>query len=158
MWTFFKKAYWNHGLILVFLLFNIIPIYTVLTIKVSYWDYDSDTSLAILYILLGLLMTVIGYIPKPRKLNKIVFVNLGKKYKRVSYILCFIGAYVAYRTLTEVSDFSTLQHMIMQGEEVKELKWEMGAGGLGGIVKMFACLPLCVFLMTSALYFFRHTV
>jgi len=81
-------------------------------------------------------------------------VKIKNKYFPWMAFLSLIGGFVAYKTLSSVSSMDALQSMMMGGEDVTSLREEMGAGGISGIFKMFACMPLCVFLMTSGFFFF----
>lgn len=79
-----------------------------------------------------------------------------KKYFLWMVVLSLFGAFIAYKTLSSVSSIEALQSMMVQGEDVTSLREEMGAGGISGVFKMFACMPLCVFLMSSGFFFFSE--
>ena len=149
-----KKFYWNHGLITIFTVFNLIPTITALSIEVSYYSYRGSLFYAIIYYIIGVALTVVGYIPKAPYKKGINTIRVKKHFLIISLLLVFIGLLVAYKTLTEITDISTLQRMLMEGEEVDQLKAEISYGGLAGIFKMFACMPLCIFLISSSIYFF----
>lgn len=156
MWLYnkIKKAYWNRGLLLILLIFSVIPIITSITIEVSLFKYSSSLVGAITYILMGCLMIILGYNSLKHKYYKThLTVSLDKKYLLIMGGLAILGAVVALKTLTAVADISMLQNMY-RGENVSDVRTEMGNSGLGGIVKMFACMPLCVFLINSSIFFF----
>lgn len=151
---FIKKTYWNHGLIIIFTIVNLIPAITAISVDVSYYSYRGSLFYAIIYYLLGVSLTIFGYMPKVPFKKKIDIIRVRKKLKLASMILVCIGLFVAYKTLTMITDMGTLQSMLMEGEEVNQIKSEISYGGLAGIFKMFACMPLCVFLISSSIYFF----
>ena len=156
MWLYnkIKKAYWNRGLLLILLIFSVIPIITSITIEVSLFKYSGSLVGAITYILMGCLMIILGYNSLKHKYYKThLTVSLDKKYLLIMGGLAILGAVVALKTLTAVADISMLQNMY-RGENVSDVRTEMGNSGLGGIVKMFACMPLCVFLINSSIFFF----
>lgn len=99
-------------------------------------------------------MIILGYNSLKHKYYKThLTVSLDKKYLLIMGGLAILGAVVALKTLTAVADISMLQNMY-RGENVSDVRTEMGNSGLGGIVKMFACMPLCVFLINSSIFFF----
>lgn len=152
-----KKIYWNTGLLLILLVFSLIPIITSITIEVSLFKYYNSLIGAITYILTGCLMICIGYTSLKRKHCKSCLkVSLDKKYLWFMGVLAITGAIVALKTLTAVGDVSMLQNIYGGSEDVNNIRAEMGNGGLGGIFKMFACMPLCVFLINSSIFFFTE--
>lgn len=151
-----KELYWNHGLITIFTIFNLIPTITALNIEVSYYSYRGSLFYAIIYYLIGVSLTIIGYIPKAPHKRELNLIRVKRVFFIASLLLVSIGLLVAYKTLTEITDISTLQNMLMEGEEVDKLKAEISYGGLAGIFKMFACMPLCIFLISSSIYFFSQ--
>lgn len=158
MWLYnqIKKIYWNTGLLFILLVFSLIPIITSLNIEVLLFKYYGSLVGAITYILTGCLMIVIGYNSLKRNLYRhYLTISLGKKYLYIMGGLSIFGAVVALKTLTAVSDVNIMQ-MYGGMENVSEIREEMGSNGLGGIIKMFACMPLCVFLINSSIYFFAR--
>ena len=161
--NYIKKHYWSNGLIMVFILSSITPIITAYNIEVPLFSYNGSLFGATLYIVTACIMILYGYNTLKRNKSRRVCgvgdkmrVTLNKRYKYVMCGFALFGAVVAYKTLSAVSDVYTLQNMITEGEDVSELRYEMGSGGLGGIVKMFAAMPLCVFLINSGIYFFTE--
>lgn len=151
-----KNFYWNHALITIFFIFNIIPTITSLTIEVSYFSYRGSLFYAIIYYILGIFLTYWGYIHRVPAKRQIQYVIVKRKFYYVAAALVCVGLIVAYKTLTELTDIGTLRNMISGGESVETLKGEISYGGLAGIFKMFACMPLCIFLVSSSIFFFSN--
>lgn len=157
MWLYnrVKKIYWNAGLIFILLVFSVIPILTSLTIEVSLFNYSGSLVNAILYIIVGCFMISLGYKSlKRKKYKSSLLIFLDRKYLYVMSGLCILGAIISLKTLTAVTDVSSLQSMYDGSENVGNIREEMGNGGLSGAIKMFASMPLCIFLINSSLFFF----
>lgn len=102
-------------------------------------------------------MIILGYKSFKRKRVKYYLtISLYQNYLWVMGGLSVLGAAIALKTLTAVADIGMLQNMYGGSENVSDIRTEMGNGGLGGIFKMFACMPLCVFLINSSLFFFTQ--
>lgn len=135
----FRKI-WNNGLMMVFLTANIFPLITTLCVEVPVLDSNRDKTGAILYIVACLVMTLIGY-ALSRGGGYFISIKERKKYFPLMVFLSLFGAFIAYKTLSSVSSIEALQSMMVEGEDVTSLREEMGAGGISGVFKMFACMP-----------------
>lgn len=151
-----KWLLWNHGLITLFLGFNILPIATALTHKSAIVNYRGDLTFALLYQSIALFAVYWGYrIGRTRTVRTGSFdIKVGKLYFHIFSLLSLFGAYVAYANISIFASISDLQSMMIAGEDVTEIRAEAGAGGLSGILKMFGTMPLFVFLATSSLMLF----
>lgn len=152
-----KYLLWNHGLISMLLLFNILPFITVYITTPVLLDYRGEVTKAVVYQSLALFAVLGGYQLNNMRAAKLQYPRAVSVKKSYFYFLAFvslIGAYVSYANIMMFTNTAELQSMIVSGENVSDLRSEAGSGGLSGVFKMFAAAPLFSFLATSSLLMF----
>lgn len=152
-----KYLLWNHGLIFAIIFFNILPVITASAYKSDLIPYNKPITGALLFQCLSLFFIVWGY--KSYKKDFVVLkgnlnINVSKQYFLFMAALSLFGAFISYASLAAVTNVADLQSMVLSGDDVSDIRTEAGGGGLSGVFKMFACMPLFVFLATSSLLLF----
>lgn len=151
-----KYLLWNHGLISAFIFFNIIPLITILTYDSKLLSQNISCLPACLYVAISLFLVLFGYItkPNPNKNNYHIAISVNFKYKYTCLFLALFGLVIAYLSLSQFISSSELQNALLNGNDISEVRGEAGEGGLSGVLKMFASMPLFIFLSSSSLYLF----